>query len=421
MFFKNGLIVTFFRLCLKPRPYFAHLAPVLLTVISCNVFAWELSGYTGIENLGFLNNPQDNRQHNNYISGVIQPQLYQQWDNDTQSFTFAPFFRYSQHDNHRTHFDVRELTWLKAADNWELRVGFRKVFWGVTEGLHLVDIINQTDLVENIDGEDKLGQPMVNLALIHDWGTLDLFFLTGFRELTLPGAEGRLRTFPPIDTGNARFKKEGAEKHLAYAARWSKAIGDWDMGLSHFHGTSRQSTLVPVFDAAGNLQNLIPFYEYIDQTSLDIQATKGSWLWKLESLVRSGQGSTFVAATGGVEYTLFNVAEAGLDLGFIVEYMYDSRGYNTPQALLQQSIFQDDILTAVRFNFNDEQNTQILAGVIFDRTHDTRLYSIEASRRLADNWTIDVETRFFSGVPQTDFAYIFRKEDYVRAQLNYHF
>jgi len=392
----------------------------LLFIFSNHALCLELSGYTGIEDLGFIDNPQDSRQHNNYISGVIEPELQHKWDNDTQSFTFVPFFRYSQHDNHRTHFDIRELTWLKAADTWELRVGFRKVFWGVTEGFHLVDVINQTDMVENIDGEDKLGQPMVNLALIRDWGTLDLFFLTGFRERTFPGAQGRLRTFPAIDTGSAQFEKHGAEKQLAYAVRWSKSIGDWDIGLSHFHGTSRQPTLAPVFDSSGNL-HLNPFYEYIDQTSLDLQVTKGSWLWKLESLVRSGQGSTFAAATGGFEYTFYNVAAKGLDLGFLVEYMYDSRGYNNQQALLQQVIFQDDIFTGIRFGLNDTQNTQILAGVIFDRTHNTKLYSVEASRRLWNSLTINIEARFFGGIPQNDFAYIFRTEDHIRAQLSYHF
>lgn len=393
---------------------------MLLLCVTSNASSWELSGYTGVEYLGFIDKPQDGRQHNNYISGVMEPNLYHKWGNGTQSFAFVPFFRYSQHDNHRTHFDIRELTWLKVADTWELRVGFRKVFWGVTEGLHLVDIINQTDSVENIDGEDKLGQPMVNLALIHDWGTVDLFFLTGFRERTFPGVGGRLRTFPPIDTGNALFEKHGAEKHLAYAIRWSKAAGGWDIGLSHFHGTSRQPTLVPVFDLPGEMR-LLPFYEAIDQTSLDIQVTIGSWLWKLESLVRSGQGSTFVAATGGLEYTLFNLAETGTDLGFVVEYMYDSRGYNRPQALLQQSIFQDDILAAIRLEFNDVQSTQILAGVIFDRTHNTKLFSVEASRRLWDNVTFQLEARFFSDIAQNDFAYIFRTEDHVRAQLSYHF
>ncbi|MDD7885073.1 hypothetical protein [Flavivirga sp. 57AJ16] len=37
----------------------------------------------------------------------------------------------------------------------------------MTESNHLVDIINQTDAVETFDGEEKLGQPMVQLS----WGT----------------------------------------------------------------------------------------------------------------------------------------------------------------------------------------------------------------------------------------------------------
>lgn len=392
----------------------------LLLCMNFNALAWELSGYTGVEDLGFIQNPLDSRQHNNYISGVIEPKLYHKWDDDTQSLTFVPFYRYSQYDNHRTHFDVRELNWLKAADTWEMRVGFRKVFWGVTEGLHLVDIINQTDFVENIDTEDKLGQPMINLALIHDWGTLDLFLLTGFRERTFPGAEGRLRTFPAIDTRNAQFEKHGVEKQLAYALRWSRAIGDWDIGLSHFHGTGRQPTLLPQLSQAGELK-LIPFYDQIDQTSLDVQTTKGSWLWKLESLVRSGQGSTFFAATGGLEYTLFDFFESGLDLGLVTEYMYDSRGYNNIQALQQQVIYQDDILTALRFGFNDTQSTEILAGVIFDRTHNTKFYNLEASRRLGDSWKVDLEVRLFNGIPQSDIAYMFRQDDHVRMQFSYHF
>jgi len=387
---------------------------------------WDLSGYTGVEDLGFFDAAQDPRQHNNYVSGVIEPNLYHKWDNDKQSFTFVPFFRYSQYDNHRTHFDIRELTWLKAAQTWEMRVGFRKVFWGVTEGEHLVDIINQSDLVENVDGEDKLGQPMVNLALIHDWGTVDLFLLTGFRERTFPGVQGRLRTFPQVDTGNSQFAKQGAERQVAFAARWSKSLGDWDIGLAHFHGTARQPTFAPVCAGVckadlSNITQISPFYDYIDQTSLDVQATKGSWLWKLESITRSGQGPTFIAATGGVEYTFSNLASTGVDLGLIAEYMYDSRGYGNYRALTQQVIYQDDFMAGLRFGFNDTQNTQLLTGVIFDRTHNSKFYSVEASRRLWNDWTVDVEARFFSGIPPTDFAYIFRTENHIRTQVSYHF
>ena len=121
-----------------------------------------------------------------------------EWDDGRQAITLVPFFRYDSADDRRTHGDLREAFWSRIGDDWELHVGARRVFWGVTEFRHLVDIVNQTDLVENIDGEDKLGQPMVQLSLVRDFGLLDLYLLTGFRERTFPGSDGRLRPALPV-------------------------------------------------------------------------------------------------------------------------------------------------------------------------------------------------------------------------------
>lgn len=380
------------------------------------VCAWEFAGYAGIESLGFINDPMYENQHNHYLSGVVQPEIFHEWDDGRQSFAFVPFYRYSQYDNRRTHFDVRELTWLKAAENWELRVGIRKVFWGVTESQHLVDIINQTDLVENIDTEDKLGQPMINLALIRDWGTLDLFILPGFRERTFSGVQGRLRPPVPIAVGDASFEKHGIEKHMAYALRWSRSFDAWDIGLSYFYGTSRDPLIFVEFNRLGEMR-LIPHYDTIHQAGLDMQVTEGSWLWKLEAIMRAGQGKTYFAGTGGLEYTFYSVFDTPLDLGLVVEYLYDSRGQSN-NALY---VFEDDILVALRFGFNDVQSTEILAGVLFDRTSSAKFYSVEASRRLGDNWKLAVEARFFSGASSTDQAYFLRDDDHIRAELSYHF
>ncbi|MCK4492783.1 MAG: hypothetical protein KAU26_01905, partial [Methylococcales bacterium] len=341
---------------------------VLLLVIP-RVKAFDFSGDIGIESLGFFHNGVDASQHNHYLSGSLEFELTHEWDKGTQSIAFVPFYRYSQHDQHRTHFDIRELTWMKTAQNWELRVGIRKEFWGVTESQHLVDIINQTDNIENTDTEDKLGQPMINLALIQDWGTIDLYLLTGFRERTFAGQEGRLRSDPKMDTGEERYEKHGIEKHLAYAIRWSHSIGDWDLGFSHFYGMSREPSIQATIDTKGTL-TLRPYYEMIHQTGIEVQVTKENWLWKLESIVRSGQGKTFYAGTGGVEYSFYDVMASGVDIGFVAEYLYDSRGNHAPTP------FQDDFLAAVRFAFNDTQSTEILAGVIFDRSRHTKFYSL---------------------------------------------
>jgi hypothetical protein len=192
-----------------------------------------------LENRYFLKDALSPEQHNNYLSIVAEPEYYRAWDDGRQSFTFVPFARIDQYDDERTHVDIRELEWIKAAEDHEWRIGVRTVFWGVTEFRHLVDIINQTDAVENIDGEDKLGQPMVNFALIKEWGTLDLFVLVGFRERTFPGVEGRPRTIPPVDPDQSDFESSDEEDHIDFAIRWSHTLGDWDIGVYQFSGTSR--------------------------------------------------------------------------------------------------------------------------------------------------------------------------------------
>jgi hypothetical protein len=374
----------------------------------------EWSGHVDLEYRTFFHSPVDPRQHGDNVSLAAQPELYYTWNNGRDSFTFVPFLRLDQHDDERTHFDIRELTWLTARNDWELGIGVRKVFWGVTEFLHLVDIINQTDLVENIDAEDKLGQPMVNLALIRDWGTLDLFVLPYFRERTFPGPEGRPRMIPRVDPDGATYESSREQEHIDFAVRWSHSPGDWDLGLSHFAGTSREPRFTTGTREDGEVV-MFPIYDLIDQTGLDVQATKGSWLWKLEAIRRSGQGPTFVASTAGFEYTFFGVFETATDLGLIMEYLYDDRPRDV------QAPFEDDVFTGIRLTLNDVQNTEALLGCVVDMDSSARLCNVEASRRVSDHWMVELEVRTFQELTEDDPLYSLRRDDYAQLALSYHF
>ncbi len=157
-------------------------ALVLTLALSAAAGAGEWSGYVALEARGFACSPGAAGQADDdlVLSASFQPEYYRQWNDGDQTFTFTGFLRYDGEDSERTHADVRELTWQRVGRRWERSAGIRKIFWGVTESQHLVDVINQTDLVEDLDGEEKLGQPMVQLALARAWGTLDLFLLPGF-------------------------------------------------------------------------------------------------------------------------------------------------------------------------------------------------------------------------------------------------
>jgi hypothetical protein len=240
--------------------------------------AYELSGSATVEGRVFFNDPLFNEQRRDSASIALQPEIYHELETGS-SFTFTPFARLDSADDERTHVDIRELNYLWVHDDFELRAGIGKVFWGVTEFLHLVDIINQTDLVEYIDGEDKLGQPMLHLSVPREWGVVDMFVLPYFRERTFPGEQGRFRTQFVVDTYNAVYESSAREYNVDLAFRYSHTAGDWDFGIYHFHGTGREPSLLLQGNAAGKTL-FLPFYEQINQTGLDVQTVKGNWLLK---------------------------------------------------------------------------------------------------------------------------------------------
>jgi hypothetical protein len=327
-------------------------------------------------------------------------------------FVFTPFLRLDSQDDERTHADIRELYWHKVEQNWELTAGINKIFWGVTETIHLVDIINQTDTVENIDGEDKLGQPMLQFAWINNWGLLDIFVLPGFRERTFAGRDGRPQLTPlPIDTDRALYEADEKERHIDYALRWSGTYGIWDVGLSQFDGTGREPEFIPDFSTPV-APVLLPYYGQIRQTGLDVQATLDAWLLKLEAIHRRGNNASFNALAAGFEYTFVGVFDSAADIGLVSEYLYDQR---------DSQPFDNDLATGLRLTLNDTSSTEMLLAILSDLERSTRSYFIEASRRLDDSWKLNFELRGASDVADDDPLRLLQREQYMQLDLAYYF
>jgi len=332
-----------------------------------NAGVW--SGYISGQGRGFWQSPQFDGQRDGDLSLAIEPEYYKDWNNGLRAITFKPFARLDSNDPERSHVDIREAHYLHVVGDWEWRIGLAKVFWGVTESQHLVDIINQTDLVENLDTEDKLGQPMIETTWLQDWGALQFYILPGFRERTFPGRDGRLRTGLVVDTDEG---ESGAFE-------------------------------------------LIPFYGQINQTGLDLQAIIGNWIWKLESIVQTKKGRDFTAAVGGFEYTFYGVSESGADLGVLSEYHFDDRKQDAPVG------FQDDIFFGMRYVWNDAQDTQVLAGGFYDFDYSSKSVRIELQRRFSDSWKLESELQMFSDVAREDPLRTFHRDDYFQIDLAYYF
>jgi len=279
----------------------------------------------------------------------------------------------------------------------------------VAESQHLVDVINQTDLVDSVDGDTKLGQPMVAVSRFTDVGEFSGYVLPYFRERTFPGNAGRLRTDPIVDTDNAVYESSDEEKHLDYALRWAHTIGSVDLGLSYFDGTGRD----PVFRENESGTALTPNYIQIEQFGIDAQATLDTWLLKFEAVDRTAnekyESQNYQSLVTGFEYSFYDVASSGIDVGLVGEYLYDNR-----EAL---GDLKSVGFAALRFAFNDEQSTDLLVGC----TVNGNICALEGSRRLGDDFSLSVRGNLYSGISSTSVLASQSEDDYLQLNLRYFF
>ncbi|SFC98876.1 hypothetical protein [Pseudoalteromonas denitrificans] len=393
-------------------------AMILLLSFGATSAEFEVSGKLAVEQRYFFDSALYTEQlRHSQTSILAEPELYWGWNDGNDTVIFKPFYRIDSQDDERTHGDIRELSYIHAGEDWELRTGIRKEFWGVTEFQHLVDVINQTDGVEDTDGEDKLGQLMLNLSLVKDWGIVDLYLLPGFRERTFAGENGRLRAPIVVDENNVSYESSAKEQHLDFAMRWSHSIGDFDLGANWFHGTNREPILTP--DQDGDKFVLKQYYNQMDQLGLDVQATIDDWLYKFESIYRNTNDGNFWAIQAGFEYSFVGVFDTIADLGLLMEYSWDSRGEG--DLIDPGAGFQNDVFFGSRIAFNDMQSSEFLMGFSTDLDHSATSFIIEANRRLGDSFKASIDVRLFQSSDLIEQTYAIRNDDHVQLSFEWYF
>lgn len=399
---------------------------------------------------------QDQKQENASLSGQLAFDLFS--DDGVHHLAFEPFGRVDWRDSDRSHFDLRQAKYQLAIDGFDLIIGVDKVYWGVMEAVHLVDVINQTDTVESMDGEEKLGQPMVRLSYESGWGTFTAFALPYFRERTFAGTGGRPRPDFRIDDSRTTYESGREKEHFDWAIRYQAYLGDFEIGLAHFQGTAREPEFTPLIyrngeeftslacppstsgqgiDVVATVNDclllvgqtlglplgeigdirveLAPHYSLMEQTSIDVQAVLGSWLVKAEALSRYQQSDRFMQATAGVEYSFYGIFNTGADLGVIAEYVWDERG----KAGLNS--FQNDIFVGGRWALNNVSSTAILAGGAVDLETGAALLSLEAEQRLGGAFKVSVEARGFIDIPDDDPLFMISDDSFAQLRLAWYF
>lgn len=401
------------------KTHILRLFIILTLAFTTGISAGELSGNISLEGRYFNSDGAfPDQQKNGGLSLSIQPEYKHKWNNDHSQFTFTSFYRWDAQDKERSHADIRQLDFVTTKGDWEVQAGIGKVYWGVAESQHLVDIINQTDGVEGADGEDKLGQPMFRVSHLSENGSLDLYILPYFRERTFAGSKGRFRAPVVVDTDNATYESSREEKHVDYAVRWTETVNEFDIGAHYFDGTSRDPIFKPIIKN-GLVTGLTPHYPLIQQLGLDLQYTGEETIWKFEGIARNysnGSGlKDYTAVVVGFEHSLPLLSDSGLEMTLLGEYHHDSRGE------VANAAFQNDVFLGSRLSFNDEDSTELLAGAFIDIDNKTKSLRVEASRRIGKGLKLNLEGQVFTDVDTSDPLKAFEKDDYLQVELQKYF
>ena len=414
MIFQKG---TLFCLRIFLAVFFVSLFSVHAYAENENLYT-EITGTVSFENRGYLDDPAYNGQRSSLTSLTANVTFYFE-DENYRSFTLTPVLRYDAVDSERNLADLKEAYFLTFGDigqsEWELRLGFDQVFWGVVESRNIVDIVNQTDVADHPDEKSKLGQLMAHLTVTGDLGTWELFAMPFHRLRTFPGTNGRFRTLFPVDNNRATYESEHEEKNVDWAAQYSNSIGPLDFGISTFYGTSREPKLVPTDGV------LIPHYETIRQYGLYGQVTTGPYLFKLEAIDRRGASNkfgekeNFKAYVLGAEYSFYSIFDSQIDMTLFFERTYDTRKSRATNA------FEDDLFLTSLFTFNDVNSTEFVVGTLVSRDRESQTLALEFSRRLTDEWALEIDSLFVLNAKSNDVLKPVENDSFIALKLNYSF
>jgi hypothetical protein len=400
---------------------------ILLTPISLTSWSWEFEGELFGQARYFPDKPLHKAQRSQSQSVALELSAYHKIS-DAISLEFIPFYRHDFQDDERSHGDIRKAYALWSSPKLEIGAGINKVFWGVTEAIHLVDIINQTDAIEAPDQEEKLGQAMLSLSFPLTSGLFDIYVMPRFRERNFAGDDGRLRSSLVVDTNSPIYEDKDKDHHIDWAVRLKQSLASGELALSYFQGTSRDPNFVTSMGISDPV--LRPYYPQIKQLGLETQYIKDEWLWKLEAIYRKGQpnlqfkAEDYCSVTGGFEYNIYSIFDTTQDLGIILEGIYDQR---RDDAL---TFNEEDIVLGTRWSLNNLHSTEVLGLWIQDADTSAHNFVLELSTEFGNSIALTIEALIFSEQPGNNspdrfsadsIGHQLRRDDYLQIEVGYYF
>ncbi|WP_444919687.1 hypothetical protein ACJJID_11970 [Microbulbifer sp. CnH-101-G] len=317
------------------------------------------------------------------------------------------FGSWDEQDGERRYADIRQASLHWRRDQLSLNLGVSTFFWGVSESLNIVNVLNQADLRQAIDGKEKMGQTFASLGLRFDNGELSIFYLPTFREREFP--ERPSFGLPISDRALFESSNRGGD----VALRGHFYAGDLETGIGYFRGTRRAPLLVRPSPSA---TMLTPFYIETENFLLDTLYLLGDTTLKLEAKTGRELEQGFFAANVGLEHPIYSLPDSMQDLSLIAEYLIDDRDEQA------ETLGQNDLFVGLRASFGDTGDSEFRGVISYDFDSHGNYLDLGLEHRLSDYFRIETRAFLFLNVGRSDtWLYPVRDEDFIEFKLHYSF
>lgn len=269
-------------------------------------------------------------------------------------------------------FALRDFVTSYSTNNFNFYGGITSEFWGVTESRHLVNVINPADARFDKYGQKLLSVPIFKAGILTPGSQLSLYLMPCQRHLS--SSSSNSHNYGNSATSSSEsFVDIECDGLTDFALRDEVVYGPIDLGLSYFKGISRE------INGGVNSPSKGGNYPIISRYSIDIQATIGPSLYKLEMLAQTSSGHDY-ASVGGIEYLLPYSESRISDFSILAEYLWDTR-------CIKDSLNCGAMLGA-RWVANNASGTQMLATYSSSRYSDQYLTMLKWSQRITGSSSI---------------------------------
>lgn len=326
---------------------------------------------------------------------------------DEQSFSGRIFVNWDTEDNQRRYIDVREASFYYQHEKLRFGLGVDTFFWGVAESINLVNVLNQSDVMESIDGKVKLGQPFLSLNQRYDDGDFSVYFLPIFREQNFP-----LRPNYGLPIAEQPLYEDGRRRG-GIAMRRLFYFDQGEFALSYFAGTRRSPLLV---QSQLNPQELTPYYVQTQNAMLDGVYLFENFTLKLELKVGDEQNSNFTAFNFGVEYPIYDLFEGIEEITLISEFLFDDRDAQG------ENHGQNDLFIGTKFDFGHSYSSRVRVLYSYDFDFKSQYAEVNYEYRINDYFRLKSKFIKVLSAPVEDTRlYALKDEQYLKLDLHYAF